>query len=216
MLLPIYTGSAPNLLANFCICSEATVQALQCQQNWCIQWPKLWQFDDFKTTFNQCVEWLPSFAAFYWRSSRGWRPRGNPWSNIDWPMETMQFLLWRQSAVGISCVVETPWEETSDMPGWDPSGLDFEGNLVQPYWRKKRSLVVDNEAARMALVKNFSPILDTFFLLQLNARLVWKSAVHRSAVRSNASSKFLQNYAGRRVRQPRTPNKRSACSHKPN
>ena len=40
--------------------------------------------------------------------------------------------------------------------------------------------------------------------------LVWwscgKSAVHRSTVRSNASSKFLQNYAGRRVRQPRTPN----------
>ena len=35
---------------------------------------------------------------------------------------------------------------------------------------------------------------------------VWKGAVHRSAVRSNASSKFLQNYAGRRVRQPRTPN----------
>ena len=35
---------------------------------------------------------------------------------------------------------------------------------------------------------------------------MWKSAVHRSAVRSNASSKFLQNYAGRRVRQPRTPN----------
>ena len=35
---------------------------------------------------------------------------------------------------------------------------------------------------------------------------LWKSAVHRSAVRSNASSKFLQNYAGRRVRQPRTPN----------
>ena len=35
---------------------------------------------------------------------------------------------------------------------------------------------------------------------------VWKSAVHRSTVRSNASSKFLQNYAGRRVRQPRTPN----------
>ena len=33
-----------------------------------------------------------------------------------------------------------------------------------------------------------------------------KSAVHRSAVRSNASSKFLQNYAGKRVRQPRTPN----------
>ena len=33
-----------------------------------------------------------------------------------------------------------------------------------------------------------------------------KSAVHRSAVRSNASSKFLQNYAGGRVRQPRTPN----------
>ena len=33
-----------------------------------------------------------------------------------------------------------------------------------------------------------------------------KSAVHRSAIRSNASSKFLQNYAGRRVRQPRTPN----------
>ena len=30
--------------------------------------------------------------------------------------------------------------------------------------------------------------------------------MHRSAVRSNASSKFLQNYAGRRVRQPRTPN----------
>ena len=26
--------------------------------------------------------------------------------------------------------------------------------------------------------------------------------------------KFLQNYAGRRVRQPRTPNKRSACSYK--
>ena len=37
-------------------------------------------------------------------------------------------------------------------------------------------------------------------------REVWKSAVHRSTVRSNASSKFLQNYAGRRVRQPRTPN----------
>ena len=35
---------------------------------------------------------------------------------------------------------------------------------------------------------------------------LWKSAVHRSTVRSNASSKFLQNYAGRRVRQPRTPN----------
>ena len=35
---------------------------------------------------------------------------------------------------------------------------------------------------------------------------MWKSAVHRSAVRSNASTKFLQNYAGRRVRQPRTPN----------
>ena len=33
-----------------------------------------------------------------------------------------------------------------------------------------------------------------------------KSAVHRSAVRSNASSKFLRNYGGRRVRQPRTPN----------
>ena len=33
-----------------------------------------------------------------------------------------------------------------------------------------------------------------------------KSAVHRSAIRSNASSKFLQNYAGKRVRQPRTPN----------
>ena len=33
-----------------------------------------------------------------------------------------------------------------------------------------------------------------------------KSAVHRSAVRSNASSKFLKNYAGGRVRQPRTPN----------
>ena len=33
-----------------------------------------------------------------------------------------------------------------------------------------------------------------------------KSAVQRSAVRSNASSKFLQNYAGGRVRQPRTPN----------
>ena len=33
-----------------------------------------------------------------------------------------------------------------------------------------------------------------------------KSAVHRSEVRSNASTKFLQNYAGRRVRQPRTPN----------
>ena len=30
--------------------------------------------------------------------------------------------------------------------------------------------------------------------------------MHRSAVRSNASTKFLQNYAGRRVRQPRTPN----------
>ena len=28
--------------------------------------------------------------------------------------------------------------------------------------------------------------------------------------------KFLQNYAGRRVRQPRTPNKRSACSYKLN
>ena len=39
---------------------------------------------------------------------------------------------------------------------------------------------------------------------------VWKSAVHRSAVRSNASSKFLQNYAGRRVRQPRTPNTSAA------
>ena len=37
-------------------------------------------------------------------------------------------------------------------------------------------------------------------------RDLWKSAVHRSAVRSNASTKFLQNYAGRRVRQPRTPN----------
>ena len=36
-----------------------------------------------------------------------------------------------------------------------------------------------------------------------------KSAVHRSAVRSNASSKFLQNYAGGRVRQPRTPNTRA-------
>ena len=35
---------------------------------------------------------------------------------------------------------------------------------------------------------------------------MWKSAVHRSAVRSNASTKFLQNYAGRRVHQPRTPN----------
>ena len=35
---------------------------------------------------------------------------------------------------------------------------------------------------------------------------MWKSAVHRSAVRSNASSKFLQDYAGRRVRQTRTPN----------
>ena len=30
---------------------------------------------------------------------------------------------------------------------------------------------VDNEAARMALVRNFSPRLDNFFLLQLNARL---------------------------------------------
>jgi hypothetical protein len=40
--------------------------------------------------------------------------------------------------------------------------------------------------------------------------LMWKSAVHRSALRSNASSKFLQNYAGRRVRQPRTPNTSAA------
>ena len=39
---------------------------------------------------------------------------------------------------------------------------------------------------------------------------MWKSAVHRSALRSNASSKFLQNYAGRRVRQPRTPNTSAA------
>ena len=39
---------------------------------------------------------------------------------------------------------------------------------------------------------------------------MWKSAVHRSAIRSNASSKFLQNYAGRRVRQPRTPNTSAA------
>ena len=30
---------------------------------------------------------------------------------------------------------------------------------------------LDNEAGRMALVRNFSPILDNFFLLQLNARL---------------------------------------------
>ena len=34
--------------------------------------------------------------------------------------------------------------------------------------------------------------------------------MHRSAIRSNASSKFLQNYAGRRVRQPRTPNTSAA------
>ena len=38
------------------------------------------------------------------------------------------------------------------------------------------------------------------------AQMCRKSAVHRSAIRSNASSKFLQNYAGKRVRQPRTPN----------
>ena len=37
-----------------------------------------------------------------------------------------------------------------------------------------------------------------------------KNSVHRSAIRSNASSKFLQNYAGRRVRQPRTPNTSAA------
>ena len=30
---------------------------------------------------------------------------------------------------------------------------------------------LDNEAARMSLVRNFSPVLDNFFLLQLNARL---------------------------------------------
>ena len=36
--------------------------------------------------------------------------------------------------------------------------------------------------------------------------------MHRSAVRSNASSKFLQNYAGGRVRQPRTPN--TSAEHK--
>ena len=30
---------------------------------------------------------------------------------------------------------------------------------------------LDNESARMSLVRNFSPILDSFFLLQLNARM---------------------------------------------
>ena len=42
--------------------------------------------------------------------------------------------------------------------------------------------------------------------LSAPCEVVWKSAVHRSANRSNASSKFLQDYAGRRVRQTRTPN----------
>ena len=45
---------------------------------------------------------------------------------------------------------------------------------------------------------------------KMKSATMWKSAVHRSAVRSNASSKFLQNYAGRRVRQPRTPNTSAA------
>ena len=40
----------------------------------------------------------------------------------------------------------------------------------------------------------------------LRSVLMWESSVHRSAVRSNASSKFLQDYAGKRLRQTRTPN----------
>ena len=53
-------------------------------------------------------------------------------------------------------------------------------------------------------------VLHPVWVLQRYSIGCEKSAVHRSAVRSNASSKFLQNYAGRRVRQPRTPNTSAA------
>ena len=54
--------------------------------------------------------------------------------------------------------------------------------------------------------QEFAP--EFWDIVNYNRKERWcrKSAVHRSAVRSNASSKFLQNYAGGRVRQPRTPN----------
>ena len=54
---------------------------------------------------------------------------------------------------------------------------------------------VDNEAARMALVRNLSPILDNFFLLQLNARWI-------SGIRLDTG---MGGYRQRAIRQTRHP-----------
>ena len=81
-----------------------------------------------------------------------------------------------------------------------------------PSWllpgRPTRSIACCKLGRMVNWCKHESKLSKLFVLLQFSipVRPVWKSAVHRSAVRSNASTKFLQNYAGRRVRQPRTPN----------
>ena len=99
-----------------------------------------------------------------------------------------------QNGVTHGAILVDPWKQCSFYFGdtipdefvtmWRRSGKKqviaqaeiFPVLIAKDTWRghvEDRSILwfLDNESARMSLVRNFSPILDNFFLLQLNARL---------------------------------------------
>ena len=90
------------------------------------------------------------------------------------------------------------WHRTS-YGNWSKTKYDKEGAL---FWTSKR----EKKQARKNGPPQYLLRLAVCCIHQWELMRLWKSAVHRSEVRSNASSKFLQDYAGRRVRQTRTPN----------
>ena len=116
----------------------------------------------------------------------------------------------------VSLHVRDRWSRRRTILGerhWSPSSRMFliilHGALLNVVHSTTNETISNNRRVGNQLLKLLTDV-PHLGSANINCSLLWKSAVHRSAVRSNASSKFLQNYAGRRVRQPRTPNTSAA------